>query len=284
MDCTSPTFHTREVDQGGDIKLSSAWRELKRERVPVVVLALSAVLLATVEYYFLAGAFAKLFPVEAREYAPGVVAGSWSRLTPGTNAPWWGVLLPWAWWTGGMLVLWVAIPMVAAKQLGFRLLDLGLRIKGVLPKLWLYGLLFLLVLPGVWWASTQEGFTNMYPMLKPRYAETWCWAVLLSWWGIYAAQFFCVEFFFRGWLLFTLEKSFGLAAIAVMLVPYCMIHFHKPFPEALGAIGAGAILGWLALRTRSIWGGWLLHCAVAVTMDTMSLLKGDFGLPKQFWP
>ena len=272
------------MTETSDVKISSAWRELKRERVPVVVLALSAALLAVVEYYFLAGKFLQLFPVISREYAPGVVAGSWERRAGGLDAPWWGVLLPWAWWAGGMLVLWVAVPMFTAKQLGFRIVDLGLRLRGTVQKLWIYGVLFLLVLPGVWWASTQEGFTNMYPMLKPRYAETWCWVVLLSWWGIYAAQFFVIEFFFRGWMLFTLEKSFGLAAIAVMLVPYCMIHFHKPLPEALGAIGAGAVLGWLAMRTRSIWGGWLIHCAVAISMDALSLLKGDFGLPKQFWP
>ena len=267
-----------------DIRLSSAWRDLKRERVSLVVLALSAVVLAVVEYYFLAGGFVKLFPEATKEYAPGVWFGSWARAPEGTTAPWWGVLLPWLWWAGGMLVLWVAVPMGAAKLLGFRLRDLGLGLRGTAQKLWVYGLLFALVLPGVWWASTQEGFTNMYPMLKPQYAQTWCWAVLLCWWGVYAAQFFVIEFFFRGWLLFTLERRFGLAAIAVMLVPYCMVHFHKPLPEALGAIGAGAILGWLALRTRSIWGGWLLHCAVAISMDALSLLKGDYGLPKQFWP
>ena len=282
MDCPSPTFHTCAVDQGGNIGVSSAWRELKRHRVPVVVLALSAVVLATVEYYFLASAFLKLFPEATKEYAPGVWHGSWAKVQG--DAPVWGVMLPWVWWVGGMLVLWVLVPIAAAKLLGFRVRELGLQVRGVLPKLWVYALLFVLVLPGLWWASTQEGFTNMYPMFKPRYVETWSWAVLLCWWGLYAVQFFVIEFFFRGWLLFTLEKSFGLAAIAVMLVPYCMIHFHKPFPEALGAIGAGAILGWLALRTRSIWGGWLLHCAVAITMDTLSLLKGNFGLPKQFWP
>src|SRR5690606_7929149 len=116
----------------------------------------------------------------------------------------------------------------------------------------------------------QEGFTRIYPMLKPWYAEHWTWAVLLGWWLLYGVQFFCVEFFFRGFMLFTLEERFGMSAVAVMIVPYCMIHFHKPLPEALGAIVAGIVLGWRALRTRSIWGGFLVHIAVAISMDALS--------------
>ena len=49
-----------------------------------------------------------------------------------------------------------------------------------------------------------------------------------------------------------------------MIVPYCMIHYGKPMPETLGAIVAGLILGTLAMRTRSIWGGVLIHIGVAI--------------------
>jgi membrane protease YdiL (CAAX protease family) len=75
-----------------------------------------------------------------------------------------------------------------------------------------------------------------------------------------------------------------MAAIAVMIVPYCMIHYHKPLPEALGAIVGGVVLGWLALRTRSLWGGWLLHVAVALSMDVLALVRGGMGLPTQWLP
>ena len=40
-----------------------------------------------------------------------------------------------------------------------------------------------------------------------------------------------------------------------MIVPYLMIHFAKPWLEASGAILFGLLLGVLALRSRSIWGG-----------------------------
>ena len=56
-----------------------------------------------------------------------------------------------------------------------------------------------------------------------------------------------------------------------MAVPYCMIHYHKPMLGTLGAIAAGVILGYMSLRTRSIWLGAALHIAVAWTMDAAAL-------------
>jgi membrane protease YdiL (CAAX protease family) len=56
-----------------------------------------------------------------------------------------------------------------------------------------------------------------------------------------------------------------------MIVPYCMIHFQKPMAETFGAIIAGLVLGTLAMRTRSIWGGVAIHAAVALTMDVLAL-------------
>ncbi|MDB4975327.1 MAG: hypothetical protein JWN48_3668, partial [Myxococcaceae bacterium] len=53
--------------------------------------------------------------------------------------------------------------------------------------------------------------------------------------------------------------------------PYCMIHFSKPLLEVLAAIPAGIVLGLMAMRARSIWGGAALHVAVAWTMDALSI-------------
>ena len=88
---------------------------------------------------------------------------------------------------------------------------------------------------------------------------------------MYALSFVALEFFFRGFLLFTLERALGAYAIFVMIVPYCMIHFHKPVAEVAGAIFAGIVLGTLAMRTRSIWCGVLIHVSVAWTMDLLAL-------------
>jgi membrane protease YdiL (CAAX protease family) len=68
-----------------------------------------------------------------------------------------------------------------------------------------------------------------------------------------------------------------------MAVPYCMIHYGKPYLEANGAIVAGVVLGSLAMRTRSIYAGFLVHISVAAGMDFLSLYK-QHGLPHNFWP
>ena len=58
-----------------------------------------------------------------------------------------------------------------------------------------------------------------------------------------------------------------------MVVPYNMIHYGKPFLEANAAIIAGIVLGTLALKTRSIWCGFLIHVSVAISMDLAALIQ-----------
>ena len=66
-------------------------------------------------------------------------------------------------------------------------------------------------------------------------------------------------------------------AIVAAVVPYCMAHFGKPFLEPFAAVIAGFVLGTLALKTGSIWLGFLLHVSVALTMDASALWrKGTF--------
>jgi membrane protease YdiL (CAAX protease family) len=151
---------------------------------------------------------------------------------------------------------------------GERVRDYHVSPRGFFHHLWIYVLLFALILPGVILASRTQSFYQTYPFYK--------WANrsrfdLITWEALYAAQFVALEFFFRGFLLRGLRRAFGANAIFVMIVPYCMIHYQKPMPETFGAIGAGIILGTLAMRTRSIWGGVAIHIAVATTMDVLAL-------------
>ena len=52
-----------------------------------------------------------------------------------------------------------------------------------------------------------------------------------------------------------------------------MIHFPKTAAESLGSVVAGLILGYLAMKSRSIWGGVALHWVIAIEMDVMSLVQ-----------
>ena len=57
----------------------------------------------------------------------------------------------------------------------------------------------------------------------------------------------------------------------------------KPVIEVIAALPAGLVLGLLAMRARSIWGGVLVHVAVAWLMDALALVQGP-GLPQRLWP
>ena len=68
-----------------------------------------------------------------------------------------------------------------------------------------------------------------------------------------------------------------------MVVPYTMIHFGKPYLEACSAMVAGAVLGSLSMKTRSIYAGFLVHGTVAVLMDVLSLSRQN-ALPDRLAP
>ena len=72
-------------------------------------------------------------------------------------------------------------------------------------------------------------------------------------------------------------------AIFAMAVPYCMIHYGKPYLETNGAIVAGIVLGSLAMRTRSIYAGFLVHATVAVLNDILALTR-KHALPELLSP
>jgi len=268
-----------------DPVLRQAMADLRHHRAALSVLLLSAVVLAIAEYLLIPVRFPGLFPDLLRRTAPGVWYGTAEHaLAAGETGTWWGPLAPFAWWTLGLAVVWIVVPLLWGRRLGFRPRDLGWQWHGLRSRLWLYGLLFLPVGLAVGWAATRSSFLATYPQLRPEQLVHWSWTVLAIYWLFYLLQFVCVEAFFRGFLLFTLERHIGATAIGVMVVPYCMIHFHKPLPEVLGAIVAGLVLGWLALATRSLLGGVLLHVSVALAMDIAALAQSPLGFPTRWLP
>ncbi len=173
-------------------------------------------------------------------------------------------------WSLGCAFCYLIVPGVVVKVLFEEdLTDWGLSAKGYLRHLWIYVLLFVPVGTLVWMVSATPAFQASYPFYKSAYG----WTDLLVWEAFYALQFFALEFFFRGFMVRGLVERFGAGAVLFMVVPYCMIHFQKPFLETLGAIIAGVVLGILALRTRSIWGGATIHVAVATSMDLAALAR-----------
>ncbi len=185
------------------------------------------------------------------------------------------------WWTGWHLVGYIVIPVLVIR---FALRERPGSYGFAMGKTLAYGKYYIaLATPIVGFAflaSFRDDFTGHYPFYAMAGRSVFD---LLAWELLYVTQFLALEFFFRGFILHALKPGFGASAIFVMCVPYLMIHFPKPWLEALGAFPFGLLLGVLALRSRSIWGGVAVHASVAVSMDIFALIQGD-RFPLRWWP
>ncbi len=87
------------------------------------------------------------------------------------------------------------------------------------------------------------------------------------------------EFFFRGFLLFGLQKTWlkTWGAVIAQALLFTLLHWSwkahaaKPSLEVLTAFPGGLILGVLALKTRSFLYGYLVHWGISVTLDLFLL-------------
>ena len=174
-------------------------------------------------------------------------------------------------WAVGSWITYVIIPVLVIKLvLRGRVRDYGVSVRGIWGSSWIYLLFFGALVPWLLYFSRTASFQAQYPFYGLHFGEP-LWPRFWIWELFYASQFFCLEFFFRGFVLHGTRRRFGVYSIFVMTVPYCMIHFGKPMPEAFSAIGAGIVLGFMSLKTRSIWLGAVLHVAVALSMDLLAL-------------
>lgn len=177
------------------------------------------------------------------------------------------------WWALVIITLYFILPALYVRFVQKRpLSDVGVafHVEGDFLKLTL--LCLAVALPLTYLMSRTPAFAASYPFLRVGGVAPHAGYALVIWEAVYIAQFFALEFFFRGFLLHSLKPVFGIYAVLVMVIPYTMIHFTKPMPEAIAAIFAGLFLGWLSYRSGTIWLGVLLHCAIAVSMDVFSLL------------
>jgi uncharacterized protein len=224
------------------------------------------------------GALALVFMEYASERS---VVGALYSVFPWLYHPRFAALAELCAWVGVRLFGFVVIPALAirlilrapVRSFGLRFTLSGGSLKGYLA-------LFVLVVPCILLAARRPEFAAYYPFYRFAYAS---WLELAIWELIYALHFVALEFFFRGFWLEACRRSFGASAVFMSTVPYCMIHFTKPLLEVLAAIPAGIVLGVLALRARTIWGGALVHVAVAWLMDALALAQTT-GFPRRFWP
>lgn len=196
---------------------------------------------------------------------PGFAATTFANL----SRPAFG-LYPHLWWACFSILLYLLVPILIIKLIfKHRMREYGLTLAIKRGHLALYAAMSLFMSPIVFYVSTRTEFLEIYPFY--RGAPLASLDAVLAWEAAYGLQFVALEFFFRGFLVLGLERYIGRYAVWVAVVPYCMIHFHKPPLEAFAAIVAGLVLGEVARRTRSILGGVLVHLSVALSMDALAI-------------
>ncbi len=146
---------------------------------------------------------------------------------------------------------------------------LWLKFKEYSLKPYLY--ILLIMVPIVFIASFGSDFQITYPTFKPWTTGN---AFGLQKWqsgGIYelfyGVDFITVEMIFRGALVIGMFKLLGKDCILPMISVYCFLHFGKPMGEAISSILGGYVLGVIAINTKSIVGGSIVHMGVAWMME-----------------
>ncbi|GAB4019451.1 CPBP family intramembrane glutamic endopeptidase [Spirosoma koreense] len=151
---------------------------------------------------------------------------------------------------------------------------------GMAPKrkgLALYALLLALMIPLITLASFQPDFLASYPTYRDTNANEFFgvpeWITALVYELCYGWDFVPTELLFRGFLVIGMSRVLGPGAVLPMVVWYCSIHFGRPLGEAVSSLAGGYLLGVLALSTRSIWGGLLIHIGIAWGMEIAAFLQ-----------
>lgn len=154
----------------------------------------------------------------------------------------------------------------------------GLTVKNFRSKP--YFLILCGLVPLIALASTRPDFLQMYPKVKNiafigGYATpVWPWNLLYE--ISYGLDFLSIELFFRGLLIIGLARYAGEYAILPMAAFYCTIHFGKPMGECISSFFGGLALGVIALRTRSIFGGLIVHLGLAWLMELGGWIGGQY--------
>ena len=188
-------------------------------------------------------------------------------------------MIAYVWWASWQLISYVLIPVIVIKVfLKEHVIDYGWRIADTRQH-WLgYLLLLTPILCFVVMVSFRDDFSSHYPFYSKAGRS---WTDFILWECLYIMQFIALEFFFRGFMLRSLQPAMGANAIWVMCIPYLMIHFPKLWLESTGAFLFGLFLGILAIRSRSIWGGVAVHVGIALLMDITALIQRG-AIPKQW--
>lgn len=144
-----------------------------------------------------------------------------------------------------------------------------------------YAIMIGIMIPIILTASFIDNFNKFYPIYKPnpayRYLEVEAWIPAIAYEIFYGWNFLTIELAFRGFMIIGLAKVMGRNVVLPMVATYCFYHFGKPEGEAISSIVGGYILGVIALESKNIWGGVIIHVGIAWMMEFFAWLQSLFN-------
>ena len=184
------------------------------------------------------------------------------------------------WWAGTSIAIYVTIPIVYAVAARQRIRDYGLSVGFLRTEAKYLLLIVPVVALLVFLFSAEERFQQIYPFYDWEFGGDSAWLKLLIFEVAYGLSFVALEFFFRGFLVFAGYSVVGAHSVPMMAFTYCMLHLGKPMPECASSLIGGLLLGYVALRFRSIFVGVAAHLTMAWGMDSAVLWRaGGPSLP-----
>ena len=175
-----------------------------------------------------------------------------------------------------LLPLYLYFLLIKKRKGGF----FGLTTKGF--KSSPYFIMMAIMIPLLLWASFNPDFLRSYPTssvgMAERYLDVAPWMTFVPYEFLYALTFMALEVLFRGFLLFEMEKYLGPKVVLPMVCVYCTLHFGKPMMECISSIFGGFILGVIAIKTRSVYGGVWVHIFIAVAMDVLAFMQEEYWM------
>ena len=241
----------RYRDRSGD-RLSGRLPMAERDRTPILILLLAPVLLTVWVYFGKQATYDQLAPFLPSTWHADVGRTVYEYLAA--------------------FVLMLVIPgLIVRWGLGQRLRGYGMQLGDARYGFRCVALALPVAFLIAYAASGDAAVQTEYPLAKDAMHHLgWFLTVELFYLVYYAGW----EFFFRGFVLFGLERRYGaILAILVQTIPSTLVHIGKPASEAFAAIGAGLLFGYLAVRTRSILYPLLLHAAVGIGTDAFLVLQ-----------
>ncbi|MEQ8518680.1 MAG: CPBP family intramembrane glutamic endopeptidase [Cytophagales bacterium] len=143
-----------------------------------------------------------------------------------------------------------------------------------------YGYMMLLMLPLIFAASFLPDFIDYYPKYKKTLGWNFAsyynleeWIPIVIYEIAYLSDFISIELFFRGFLILGMAPHLGKHVVLPMVCSYAVLHFGKPLGECISSVFGGYILGVIALYSRNIWGGVVLHMGVAAFMELFAFIQ-----------